>query len=93
MTQDPLSLTDFTNFPVVFFTEFEVYTSFLNVPVDETIHMPPVVYIIHVSFSIIAAILLMNLLVAMMGDTQKRVGQEKEELWRVQVTEISPFSG
>ncbi|KAF3700622.1 Transient receptor potential cation channel subfamily V member 5 [Channa argus] len=85
MTQDPLALTDYTNYPVMLFTEFEVYTGFLNVPVDETIYMPHIIYVIHVVFTLVGAILLSNLLTTMMSDTQARVGQERDELWRTQV--------
>ncbi|KAK2833933.1 hypothetical protein Q5P01_017822 [Channa striata] len=85
MTQDPLALSDYTNYPVMLFTEFEVYTGFLNVPVDETIYMPHIIYVIHVVFTLIGAMLLSNLLTTMMSDTQSRVGEERDDLWRTQV--------
>ncbi|XP_067332738.1 transient receptor potential cation channel subfamily V member 5-like isoform X2 [Channa argus] len=85
MTQDPLSLPNFTTYPVILFTEFEVDTTFVNLPVDESVYMSPVIYVVHVAFTLISAMLLTNLLIAMMSDTQARVGQERDELWRTQV--------
>uniref|UniRef100_A0A3Q1IUS1 Ion transport domain-containing protein n=1 Tax=Anabas testudineus TaxID=64144 RepID=A0A3Q1IUS1_ANATE len=85
MTQDPSALPDYSSYPVTLFTDFEVDLTFINLPVDETIHMTPIVYVVHVFFTVVAAILLTNLLIAMMNDTQWRVAQERDELWRTQV--------
>uniref|UniRef100_A0AAQ6IJ83 Ion transport domain-containing protein n=1 Tax=Anabas testudineus TaxID=64144 RepID=A0AAQ6IJ83_ANATE len=85
MTQDPLSVPDFTSLPVMFFSEFVVQTTFINLPIDESIATPPIVYIVHVSFTVFGSILLTNVLVVMMNDTMSRVGQERDELWRTQV--------
>ncbi|KAK2833932.1 hypothetical protein Q5P01_017821 [Channa striata] len=85
MTQDPLSLPNFTTYPVILFTEFEVDTTFVNLPVDETVRMSAVIYVVHVAFTLVSAMLLTNLLIAMMSDTQSRVGEERDDLWRTQV--------
>lgn len=87
MTQDPTALPDYSTFPVTLFTEFEVDLTFINLPVDETIRIPPIVFVVHVFFTVVAAVLLTNLLIAMMNDTQWRVAQERDELWRTQVTQ------
>ncbi|XP_026204394.1 transient receptor potential cation channel subfamily V member 5-like isoform X1 [Anabas testudineus] len=85
MTQDPLSVPDYTSLPVMFFSEFVLDTTFINLPIDETVPTPPIVYIVHVSFTLFSSVLLTNVLVVMMNDTMSRVGQERDELWRTQV--------
>ncbi|MEQ2158008.1 hypothetical protein GOODEAATRI_007749 [Goodea atripinnis] len=65
--------------------EFELSIGLIDLPVDHTFITPPVVHVIHVSFSVVSYILLFNLLVAMMSDTHWRVAQERDELWRTQV--------
>lgn len=87
ITQDPTALPDYSTYPLTLFTEFEVDLTFMNLPLDATIPTPPIVYVVHVFFTVVAAILLTNLLIAMMNDTQWRVARERDELWRTQVTQ------
>ncbi|CAL8341183.1 unnamed protein product [Gadus morhua 'NCC'] len=54
-------------------------------PVDHTFYTPPIVHVLHCTFSVVSYILLLNLLIAMMSDTHWRVAQERDELWRTQV--------
>uniref|UniRef100_A0A3Q1IUK6 Transient receptor potential cation channel, subfamily V, member 6 n=1 Tax=Anabas testudineus TaxID=64144 RepID=A0A3Q1IUK6_ANATE len=72
-------------YPVTIFTELEVDVGFINLPVNESILSPPINYIVDVSYNIIAAILLTNVLLTMMSDTQAKVAEERDELWRTQV--------
>lgn len=85
MTQVPTGVPGYSTYPVTIFTEFEVDVGFINLPADETILTPPIVYIVDVSYNIIAAILLTNLLLTMMSETQGKVAEERDELWRTQV--------
>ncbi|XP_028984799.1 transient receptor potential cation channel subfamily V member 6 [Betta splendens] len=85
MTQEPGSLPAYTSFPITLFSEFELSVGLIDLPVDQTIFTPPIVNVMHVAFSIVSYILLLNLLIAMMSDTHWRVAQERNELWRTQV--------
>ncbi|XP_051574888.1 transient receptor potential cation channel subfamily V member 6-like isoform X2 [Myxocyprinus asiaticus] len=85
MTQEPLAVPAYRSFPISIFTQFELSIGLIDLPVDHTIYTHPVVHCLHVCFSMISYILLFNLLVAMMSDTQWRVTQERDELWRTQV--------
>ncbi|XP_039535889.1 transient receptor potential cation channel subfamily V member 6 [Pimephales promelas] len=85
MTQDSLALPSYRSFPITVFTQFELSIGLIDLPVDHTIYTHPVVHSVHICFSVVSYILLFNLLIAMMSDTQWRVTQERDELWRTQV--------
>lgn len=86
MTQEPGSIPAYTSFPITLFSEFELSVGLIDLPVDQTIFTPPIVNVLHAAFSVVSYILLLNLLIAMMSDTHWRVAQERNELWRTQVT-------
>ncbi|XP_032363832.1 transient receptor potential cation channel subfamily V member 5 [Etheostoma spectabile] len=85
MTVDPSYNPSYSTYPLTIFTEFVVNFGLVNMPVDFTQLNPTIIYLVYIAYSIIAFILLMNLLIAMMSDTQWRVAQERDELWRTQV--------
>lgn len=85
MTQDPNSLPAYNSFPITLFSQFELSVGLIDLPVDHTFITPPIVHVLHASFSVVSYILLLNLLIAMMSDTHWRVAQERDELWRTQV--------
>uniref|UniRef100_A0A8C7V956 Transient receptor potential cation channel, subfamily V, member 6 n=1 Tax=Oncorhynchus mykiss TaxID=8022 RepID=A0A8C7V956_ONCMY len=85
MTQDPDSLPAYRSFPITLFSQFELSVGLIDLPVDHTITTPPIVHVLHCTFSVVSYVLLLNLLTAMMSDTQWRVAQERDELWRTQV--------
>lgn len=86
MTQDPESMPSYRSFPITLFSQFELSVGLIDLPVDHTIATPPIVYVLHCTFSVVSYILLLNLLIAMMSDTHWRVAQERDELWRTQVS-------
>uniref|UniRef100_A0A672N7I5 Transient receptor potential cation channel subfamily V member 6-like n=1 Tax=Sinocyclocheilus grahami TaxID=75366 RepID=A0A672N7I5_SINGR len=85
ITQDPSALPPYRSFPITIFTQFELSIGLIDLPVDHMLYTHPVVHSVHIYFSVVAYILLFNLLIAMMSDTQWRVTQERDELWRTQV--------
>lgn len=86
MTQEVDSLPSYRSYPVSLFSQFELSVGLIDLPVDHTIPIPAIVHVLHCTSSLVSHILLLNLLTAMMSDTQWRVGQERDELWRTQVT-------
>uniref|UniRef100_A0A8C7NN99 Transient receptor potential cation channel, subfamily V, member 6 n=1 Tax=Oncorhynchus mykiss TaxID=8022 RepID=A0A8C7NN99_ONCMY len=79
------SLPAYRSFPITLFSQFELSVGLIDLPVDHTITTPPIVHVLHCTFSVVSYVLLLNLLTAMMSDTQWRVAQERDELWRTQV--------
>lgn len=86
MTQEPDAIPSYRSFPITLFSQFELSVGLIDLPVDHTIITPPIVHVLHCAFSVVSYILLLNLLIAMMSDTHWRVAQERDELWRTQVT-------
>ncbi|XP_069038927.1 transient receptor potential cation channel subfamily V member 6 [Lepisosteus oculatus] len=78
-------IPSYKSFPVSLFSQFELSMGMIDLPVDQTVPTPPIVHILHIMFSVVSCLLLLNLLIAMMSDTHWRVAQERDELWRAQV--------
>lgn len=93
MTQEPDSIPAYRSFPITLFSQFELSVGLIDLPVEHTITTPPIVHVIHCAFSVVSYILLLNLLIAMMSDTHWRVAQERDELWRTQVTHTNALKG
>ncbi|XP_044064857.1 transient receptor potential cation channel subfamily V member 6 [Siniperca chuatsi] len=85
MTQEAGSIPAYRSFPITLFSLFELSVGLIDLPVDHTIITPPIVHVLHCTFSVVSYLLLLNLLIAMMSDTHWRVAQERDELWRTQV--------
>ncbi|KAL0985134.1 hypothetical protein UPYG_G00153300 [Umbra pygmaea] len=85
MTQLQDSLPQYRSYPITLFSLFELSVGLIDLPVDQTITISPIVFVLHCTLSLTLCSLLSNLLVAMMSDTHWRVSQEKDELWRTQV--------
>lgn len=85
MTQEADAIPAYRSFPITLFSQFELSVGLIDLPVDHTFFTPPIVHVLHCTFSVVSYILLLNLLIAMMSDTHWRVAQERDELWRTQV--------
>ncbi|XP_063819859.1 transient receptor potential cation channel subfamily V member 6-like [Pseudophryne corroboree] len=84
-TQDPGKLGQFMTFPMALFSTFELFLTIIDGPANYDVDLPFMFSLLFSAFIIVAALLMLNLLIAMMGDTHWRVAHEGDELWRAQV--------
>lgn len=72
-------------YPMSLFSTFELFLTLIDGPANYSIDVPFMFSLMYSAFGIVAALLMLNLLIAMMGDTHWRVAHEGDELWRAQV--------
>ncbi|XP_068114649.1 transient receptor potential cation channel subfamily V member 5-like [Hyperolius riggenbachi] len=84
-TQDAMQLGQFMTYPMSLFSTFELFLTIIDGPANYAVDLPFMFSVLYSAFAIVAGLLMLNLLIAMMGDTHFRVSHEGDELWRAQV--------
>nr|XP_033814054.1 transient receptor potential cation channel subfamily V member 6-like [Geotrypetes seraphini] len=76
----------FSNFPITTFTLFQLMMGLTNLPIPSTVNTPTIILLLYLVYMFFAYILLLNLVIALMGDTHFRVSNERKTLWKAQIT-------
>ncbi|CAH2322592.1 transient receptor potential cation channel subfamily V member 6 [Pelobates cultripes] len=67
---------------------YQLFLNILNGPANYDVDIPEMYSFLYASFCVIAFLLMFNLLIAVMGDTQSAMAKKKE-LWKAQITDIT----
>ncbi|XP_071985386.1 transient receptor potential cation channel subfamily V member 6-like isoform X3 [Engystomops pustulosus] len=85
-TVDPQALGAFYSYTMTLISTYCLFSNLLNGPANYTIDNPAMYSPLYSSFCVIAFLLMFNLLIAMMGDTQSAMAKKKEELWKAEIS-------
>uniref|UniRef100_A0A8C4PXG5 Transient receptor potential cation channel subfamily V member 6 n=1 Tax=Eptatretus burgeri TaxID=7764 RepID=A0A8C4PXG5_EPTBU len=88
MSFQMLRAEDFPQFDglaMVIFTMFQLFLGLLDIPIPYNKSNPSIIKVFYLAYMVFGFLLMVNLLIAMMGDTHWRVAHERDELWRAQV--------
>ncbi|XP_069069314.1 transient receptor potential cation channel subfamily V member 6-like isoform X1 [Pleurodeles waltl] len=75
----------FRDFPFTLFTVFQLMMGLTDLPGPPAVKFPDFVIILYMVYMFFAFILLLNLLIALMGDTHFRVTGKRKSLWKAQI--------
>ncbi|XP_078725610.1 transient receptor potential cation channel subfamily V member 5-like isoform X2 [Lampetra fluviatilis] len=75
----------FRNYPTTLFTLSQLMMGLKDLPIPNNMNLPAIIIVLYLAYMVFAYLLLLNLLIAMMGDTHFRVANERVELWKAQI--------
>ncbi|KAM5132691.1 transient receptor potential cation channel subfamily V member 6-like [Mantella aurantiaca] len=88
-TVDQTALGAFYPYLISLESTYQLFLNILNGPANYDVDVPEMYSLLYGSFCVIAFLLMFNLLIAMMGDTQAAMAKKKEELWKAQITDTT----
>ncbi|XP_039612957.1 transient receptor potential cation channel subfamily V member 6-like isoform X2 [Polypterus senegalus] len=75
----------FSDFPITTFTLFQLMMGLTDLPGPPLIPVPDIIIFLYMIYMFFAFVLLLNVLIALMGDTHYRVVHERRLLWKAQI--------
>uniref|UniRef100_A0A8C4SD23 Ion transport domain-containing protein n=1 Tax=Erpetoichthys calabaricus TaxID=27687 RepID=A0A8C4SD23_ERPCA len=75
----------FSDFPITTFTLFQLMMGLTDLPGPPSIPVPDIIIFLYMIYMFFAFVLLLNVLIALMGDTHYRVVHERRLLWKAQI--------
>ncbi|XP_078510241.1 transient receptor potential cation channel subfamily V member 6-like [Lissotriton helveticus] len=84
-SEDPSELGHFFSYPMSLFSTFELSLTLIDGPANYSVDLPLMYHVLYSAFAILAALLMLNMIIAMMADTYLQVVRERDEIWRAQV--------
>uniref|UniRef100_UPI00398E69A3 transient receptor potential cation channel subfamily V member 5-like n=1 Tax=Pristiophorus japonicus TaxID=55135 RepID=UPI00398E69A3 len=84
-TLDPNTYLYFRDFTITIFTLFQLMMGLTELPGPPDIKIPDIIIVLYMVYMCFGFVLLLNLFIALMGDTHYRVVSERKSLWKAQI--------